>query len=130
MKKKITIECTEKQALLIEIALDAVCRMTCGQLTEGVRAIESYRGKCFPLEKIETYNALLLVLKMTLFPELHENASYGVGMKEIGDAQIAYEMVKKLQNYRSINYKNKHSVLHHEPLHYSDEPLIKIKEKK
>lgn len=125
--KKCTIICTEKQAFLIELSLDVLSRMCCGQLNESIRGIESMRNKNFPLESIKHYTYVLEQLKIILFPELQSNSSYGVGQKEIGDAQVAYEMVKKLQNFRTRHFK-KAGVLKHAPLHYSKEPLIEIKE--
>lgn len=125
------IECTEKQALIIEIALDTLSRMCSGQLNEMIYGMEWLLEDTFPYMngKREERDIILSKLKTLLFPELSDNASYGVGQKEIGDAQVAYEMVKKLQNFRVRNDKNNpHSVLHHEPLHYSKEPLIKVGE--
>jgi len=67
------------------------------------------------------------MVKPILFPELASNASYGVGQKAIGKAQILYEMVKVLQNYRAEKENHsKHSVTWHKPLHYSKKPLIEV----
>ena len=125
------ITCTEKQANLIEVALDNLSRRTCGQLEEGIRGMEIYRKKWFELSEMEQneFDLIFKKLKSILFPELHQNASYGVGQKQIGDAQVAYEMVKKLQNFRTRNLpEGEGGVLRHEPLHYSKEPLIKVEE--
>ena len=124
-KKKVIIKCTEKQALLIEIALDTLSRLTAGQLGELKRGIECFKGQWIDVDW-EEYDKVLYKLKKHLFPELHENAYYGVGMKELGDGQIAYEMVKKLQNFRVRNKVEDCGVLRHEPLHYSKEPLIEV----
>lgn len=157
MKKKnkfVLIKCTEKQAILIETALDTLSRMTTGQLHTIIDGIMSMKGKWIEVDSSKNNtlskmaNALSnladdsgkmagyrlgshieKLLKPLLFPELPENASYGVGNKEIGDGQIAYEMVKILQNFRSKKHKKDcYCVLHHEPLHYSKEPLIEIKD--
>ena len=125
------IECNKKQAFLIEVALDTLSRMTCGQLKAGVQGIEIYRKRCFELgwQDRAQVDKLWKKIKDILFPQLNCNASYGVGMEEIGDAQIAYEMVKKLQNFRIRDLpKNKRGVLGHEPLHYSKKPLIKMED--
>jgi hypothetical protein len=152
MKKKITVELTKKQALLIEIALDCMSRICAGQLTEIERGISMIKGKCHEVSGLsnESYDKMFdalselrnekgsmagyrlgshiqSIIKPLLFPELHPNESYGVGNKEIGDAQVCYEMVKKFQNFRTRKLKDA-GVLKHEPLHYSREPLIKIKE--
>lgn len=160
MKKKeklIKITCTEEQAWLIESALDYLSRVACGQVHHIVDGIENMIGKCKKVEcdsstKVKILNGLAEfsedisydgkmsgyrlgshienLIKPILFPELHPNASYGVGQKEIGKAQVAYEMVKKLQNFRVRNIPYGCGVLKHEPLHYSDQPLIQIEEVK
>jgi hypothetical protein len=67
------------------------------------------------------------MIKPFLFPELSPSASYGVGRKEIGKAQVLYEMMKVLQNYRANKQKHdKYSVSWDKPLHYSKEPLIEV----
>jgi len=123
----VNINCTEKQAMLIEVALDTLSRMSCGQLREAIRGMEHMRGKTFPFMhgEIQERDKHLDALKKVIFPELHRNASYGVGSEEIGDAQVSYEMVKKLQNYRTKDMKEA-GVLKHAPLHYSSEPLIEV----
>lgn len=123
-----TIKCTDKQAMLIEMSLDTLSRMSSGQLDEAIRGIEYMTGRMFPIKTMKERDSYLEKLKAVLFPELDKSASYGVGMKEIGDAEIAYEMVKKLQNHRS-RYDAEDTVLKHEPLHYSTEPLITVEEK-
>ena len=158
MKEKlIKITCTEEQAWLIEAALDSLSRVACGQVHHIVSGIEHMVGnykevECDSSVKVKVLNGLSEfceditydgkisgyrlgshienLIKPILFPELHPNASYGVGQKEIGKSQIAYEMVKKLQNFRVRNSKGDCGVLSHEPLHYSDQPLIQIEEVK
>ena len=67
------------------------------------------------------------MIKPILFPDLAPNASYGVGQKEIGKAQVLYEMSKVLQNYRAEKEKHhEYAVSWHKPLHYSKEPLIEV----
>lgn len=152
--KYLTIKCTEKQAMLIEVALDTLSRIACGQLTTLIDGISSMRGKLLEVDSSQNLTHLKMsealtelmrdkgkmcgyrlgshvsnIIKPLLFPELCQNASYGIGDKEIGDAQIAYEIVKKLQNYRVRDKENKgKSVLSDEPLHYSKEPLIEVKQ--
>ena len=123
-----TIKCNNKQIMLIEIALDTLSRMTCGQLNEAIRGMERMKGEAFPFMngEIQKQDKCLDELKSILFPELHPNASYGVG-KCVDGAQIAYEMVKKLQNFRTKDMKEA-GVLKYETLHYSKEPLIEIHE--
>lgn len=138
--KYITIKCTERQAVIIEVALDTLSRMVCGQLHTMIDGMDSIRGKILKVKipcKVGTEDAtgyklgdyIEKLIKPILFPELYPNESYGVGCKEIGDAQVAYEMIKILSNHRSKSHeKGCHCVMHHSPLHYSKEPLIEISE--
>ena len=129
------IKCTDEQAFLIELCLDTICRASMGQLTHIIEAIEQIRGKLFEVEcpdgEMRSYYALgsyiEKMIKPILFPEISSNQSYGVGQKEIGKAQILYEMSKVLQNYRAKKEEHsKNSVTWHKPLHYSKEPLIEV----
>lgn len=129
------IKCTDKQAFLIELCLETICRATMGQLTHIIETIERIKGRSFEVEcpdgEVRSYYALGSyieeMIKPILFPELSPNASYGVGQKEIGKAQVLYEMSKVLQNYRAEKDKHhEHAVSWHKPLHYSKEPLIEV----
>ena len=119
--KRIVIECTENQALLIEQSLEAVSRFCMGQIDMFVSQVEVIRKKWFKNDRIEK------LIKPILFPELEFNESYGVGHTQLGSAQILYEIVKVLQNYRAKDFKHP-GVLASPPLHYSKEPLIIVKE--
>ncbi|MCU0666896.1 MAG: hypothetical protein MUF05_07375 [Candidatus Omnitrophica bacterium] len=129
------IKCTDEQAYLIELCLDTMSRATAGQLTRIVEAMEQIKGKSFEVKcpdgEVRSFYSLGSyieeMIKPILFPELSPNASYGVGQKAIGKAQILYEMVKVLQNYRAEKENHsKHSVTWHKPLHYSKKPLIEV----
>jgi len=130
-----TIKCTDEQAFFTELCLDTMCRASMGQLTHFIKAIEQIRGKLFEAEcpdgGVRSYYALGSyieeMIKPILFPELSPDQSYGVGQKEIGKAQVLYEMSKVLQNYRAEKDKHhEHAVSWHKPLHYSKEPLIEV----
>ena len=129
------IKCTDEQAYLIELCLDTMCRATAGQLTHIVESMEQIKGKLFEVKcpdgEVRSFYSLGSyieeMIKPILFPELASNASYGVGQKAIGKAQILYEMVKVLQNYRAEKENHsKHSVTWHKPLRYSKKPLIEV----
>lgn len=129
------IKCTDEQAYLIELCLDTMCRATMGQLTRIVEAMEQIKGKSFEVKcpdgEVRSFYSLGSyieeMIKPILFPGLSSNASYGVGQKAIGKAQILYEMVKVLQNHRAEKENHsKHSVTWHKPLHYSKKPLIEV----
>jgi hypothetical protein len=136
-QNKITIELTETQAFLIEMALDYCSRVSAGQVhhvsdivdlgQDQMRKVILPNGEEGAMFKLGSW--IEDTIKHVLFPELQRNESYGVGNKEIPNAQIMYEMVTVFQNYRAE--KDNHSqssVTWHRPLHYSKEPLIKIKE--
>jgi hypothetical protein len=147
----VTIKCTPNQAMLIENMLEYGSRIGAGQLHHIVDIIDVcqknmrevkvtkemlqklddayydlYGKKNQKLAWFALGSQVEKCIKPILFPELAENESYGVGMKQIPNGQIMYEMYKKLQNYRVRNDKEKNSVLHHEPLKYSKEPLIEV----
>lgn len=129
------IKCTDEQAYLMELCLEAMSRASLGQLTNFTEALEQIRGKLFEVKcpdgEVRSFYSLSKyieeMIKPVLFPELSSNASYGVGQKAIGKGQVLYEMVKVLQNYRAgKDNRSEDSVMRHEPLHYSKEPLIEV----
>ena len=129
------IKCTDEQAYLIELCLEAMCRASLGQLTHFTESLEQIRGKLFDVKcpdgEVRSFYSLGKyieeMIKPILFPELSSNQSYGVGQKAIGKGQVLYEMVKVLQNYRSEKDNHpEYSVTKHKPLHYSKEPLIEV----
>lgn len=132
---KLLIRCTKNQAFIIERCLEIVSRIGAGQLSCIEEAVSLCQEKavvgilpggeeamCY---KLGSY--IEKMIKPILFPELHENESYGIGMKKIPGSQKMYEMYKVIQNYRAKQDKHpEYSVTHHEPLKYSKEPLIEI----
>ena len=129
------IKCTDEQAYLMELCLETMCRATMGQLSHVIESMEQIKGKTFeakyPDGEVRSFYSLGSyieeMIKPILFPELASNASYGVGQKAIGKAQILYEMMKVLQNYRAKKDNHpKYSVTRHEPLHYSKKTLIEV----
>jgi hypothetical protein len=129
------IKCTDEQAYLMELCLETMCRASLGQLTNFTEALEEIRGKLFEVKcpdgEVRSFYSLGKyieeMVKPILFPELSANESYGVGQKAIGKGQVLYEMVKVLQNYRAgKGNHSEDSVMRHEPLHYSKEPLIEV----
>ena len=129
------IKCTDEQAHLIELCLEAMCRASLGQLTHFTESLEQIRGKLFEVKcpdgEVRSFYSLGKyieeMIKPILFPELSSNQSYGVGQKAIGKGQVLYEMVKVLQNYRAEKDDHpEYSVTKHKPLRYSKEPLIEV----
>lgn len=67
------------------------------------------------------------------FKDFDRNSSYGVGAKELGDANIAYEINKTFQEYLSVKKNDGYygsTVDFYGPLKVSDEPLPVIREHK
>lgn len=134
--KTVIIKCTEKQSLLIEQCLEYCARIGAGQLNHISDVIDLCQDKTNIVtlpngEEAGLYKLGCWIedqLKSVLFPELHRNASYGVGNTKIPNSQIMYEIYKKLQNFRVRNEIKYCGVLKDEPLHYSKEPLIEVKE--
>lgn len=93
------IKCTDEQAYLIELCLEAMCRASLGQLVHFVESVEKIRGKSFeakcPDGEVRSFYSLGKyieeMIKPILFPELSCNESYGVRQKAIGQGQVLYE---------------------------------------
>jgi hypothetical protein len=135
--EKMTIECNDEQAFLMEVALDIVSRISMGQVTELYRIFELNATNFleFRCSDGETRGGYCLgdyfskVIKPVIFPELADGASYGVGNKKFPQSQKMYEMVKILQNYRARKENHpENMVTHSPPLNYSGTKFINIKD--
>ncbi len=126
------IKCTDEQAYLMELCLETMCRATMGQLSHIIESMEQIKGKSFkakcPDGEVRSFYSRTGRRAGARAPEKRFLInSYGVGQKAIGKAQILYEMMKVLQNYRAKKDNHpKYSVTRHEPLHYSKKPLIEV----
>jgi len=82
------LEVTTEQAYLIQQAVEHMARILAGQLSEVRSAVVFRPRKVENVEELADYpdnekiDKALHDLKASLFPELHPNASYGVGSKE------------------------------------------------
>lgn len=130
------IELTDKQAMLIAVALEQHSRMLCGQIElSKMKSIETsiYRDANYDDEfwkRRDLISGKLEELKKLVFPELSPNESYGVG--KFQESDLGYEIYKmilhhferKIREVEGDNYRgNVHS---YPPLKFTDEPLIKI----
>lgn len=93
MKYKLTLD--EEQAKVLIDALDLYARLRIGQIEEVGHTFR-FRGAADPdkeLEQFEQVDAACKELKRAMFPDLHPNASYGIGsQKTPKDAQVAWEI--------------------------------------
>jgi hypothetical protein len=146
---KYTIELTEKQMRLMVKALEQHSRMICGQLdTRTISAIDHTLDKVQHKENdnwdkyIENRNKIdehLFEIKKLMFEGTEmgtddwRHGNHGVGWDN--EADMAYEMYKmmlyqfekeRMEKEGNEYFGNVHSS---EPLHYSDQPLIKVSAK-
>lgn len=128
-----TITFTPAQLDTVEKALEVYCRMRLGQFHTAFDTAFS--------DKIIGWNAREGIHKICrdlltnvdggpLFP-MPLNGSYGVGCKEIGDGQIAYEVSQSITQYKAIKendgyFSDKFSTRFNDPLMLSGEPEIEI----
>lgn len=134
---KYTIELNKRQIALIAMALEQHTRVMCGHWNTSTipaidRALEKHTNSFeeYILKRNEVESRLDEIKKI-VFPALH-NGNYGIGHDDESD--VCYEMYKMiLLQFDKENrdnegyYENVHS---HEPLHYSKEPLICVKQHK
>ena len=69
------------------------------------------------------------LVRSKMFPKLEHSQSYGIGNKEVGDGQIAYEIRKVLDNYISVKRNGGYwgnGTNFYEPLKYSEVELPKV----
>lgn len=119
------IELTEKQAQIVQMALEIYSRMRMGQF--GIALDEAFMDKSLhwdEREQVETY------LKSKFFPELSKNSYYGITSDKTGkDAGIAYEIRQTIRQYMAVkrndgcyDWTNDYD----DPLKVSEEPLPTI----
>ena len=79
---------------------------------------------------MEDRQELHRLVRKVCFPALENGQSYGIGNKEVGDGQIAYEISKVLDNYVSVKRNGGfwgNGTNFYEPLEYSGIPLPSVK---
>ena len=127
MMPKIT--CTDEQLGLIETCIEAMFRMSMGQMMHGVDTLCDIVGRRLDYEErkgIEHH------MRLAIFPELVEKSiggfsSYGYNNKEIGKGIELCEMYKVLQNYRAKrDGHDDFSVTRCKPFRVSGKPFIVV----
>ena len=128
--KRYVLSLNERQARTVVNALDCYTRMFMGQI--GFALDDAYRDICSreqrdrpQLDYERCYNAIG-ELKAVLFPELHQNASYGITSPEVSEtARVAIDIHDVLRNRVAwtTNPKGSYTVDFETPMHFSREPL-------
>jgi hypothetical protein len=69
-------------------------------------------------------------IKAILFPELHEDESYGIGTQHFNESNVAYEMYREMRRVMDLELRKKNVYTSSETLMVSGEglPTIKIVE--
>jgi hypothetical protein len=130
-KLKMTITVDETQARVIMNALEFYTRMRLGQFDNAIADLFLFRRKW----NWEQFNYHALRLKNTVFPELSENASYGIYNKEVGEwAQISWDIHQVIRHDLSwfLYPDGGMTVNFDKPMNTSEHklPLVEITEEK
>lgn len=110
-------------------ALEVYYRLKSGQIQIALNTAYDYDLSYKAVDAAQEFVRGLL----PEFKDFDRNSSYGVGAKELGDANIAYEINKTFQEYLSVKKNDGYygyTVDFHGPLKVSDEPLPVIREHK
>jgi len=138
------VELTETQLKLIARALEMHSRMRCGQIEESFlppiseRVFEIIKNdKDGYREKRKTVSDCLKTIKLTLWPDLSDNSSHGIGYDK--EADLGYEMYKEIHHQFELeeqercaieNEKYNWNVHSYKPcLNLTEEPNIIIEKK-
>lgn len=126
---------TQKQADMVQRALDFYVRIGMGQWHEFINVIDDMmmRGM-LPQSDFEKTRDVEDQLRSAINNAklvhlgLHPNGGLGVGNQKIGDAiHSAYDLLVVLRNaIASAENHARHSVWNNKPLHYGNEPLALV----
>lgn len=132
-KYKITV--TGRQLHLITSALESMSRGNMGQVNHFFDDVWMLSDRLDG----ETISSLERNVKSIIFPELHQNASYGVGRGENKLQKLSMEQYELYRQLQHLDFKFReaeagsddvgrfsHSVLNYPPLKYTDKPLPKL----
>lgn len=123
-KNRTSIEFSDEHLQVIMRALEAYERFKMGQVDYALEMLTDMNID------YEDRQELSELVRKKMFPDLMPNQSYGIGNKEVGDAQIAYEIQKVIDNYLSVKRSKGYwgnTVNFNEPLKYSKIPLPVVK---
>lgn len=119
------IQLTEKHLRVIETACEAFTRMRLGQIDYALDEI-------FPKIDREDRKQITDFVRIRLFPNLQQNASYGIGQKEVEWGNEAYEIRQTIRQFLAVKRNNGYfepmCVTTDDPLKVSNEPLPIIPE--
>lgn len=89
---------SEKQARVINSALDVYSRLLCGQIEElGVLFMDKIMKSDINREELRNACA---IMKKVIFPDLHPYAEYGIYSEEAPEkSKIAYDLFQVIRNY-------------------------------
>lgn len=122
-----TVKLTDKHLAVINTALEVYYRLKSGQINIALDEAFSHSIDREELNYIEK------TIRKNTHKNLPISAAYGFNSPEIGDARIAYEIKKTIEEYLSVKNNNGFygsTVNFHGPLKASDEPLPVILEHK
>lgn len=117
---KTTITFDDKHLPVIIKALEAYERFKMGQVDYFLDIVSDNDISYEDRQEIHK------LVRAKMFPKLEHSQSYGIGNKEVGDGQIAYEISKVLENYVSVKRNDGYwgnGTNFYEPLKYSELPL-------
>lgn len=117
-----TVKLTDNHLKVINKALETYYRLKSGQVSIALDTAYDYAINYDDALDIE-YRVRQILPK---YKNMHPNASFGVGNKEIGDANIAYEIKKTFEEYLAVTNNDGYygnGVNFNGPLKVSDEPL-------
>ena len=92
-----TCKFTEKELMAITKALEAYERFRMGQVNTALDIYFDYKFLAYNTRE-DTHRAVRAIL----FPKLAYTASYGIGNKEVGDGNLAYEIYKVFGQFLAV----------------------------
>lgn len=117
-----TCKFTEDELRSITKALEAYERFRLGQVNTALDIYYDYMVLDYEIRE-NTHKAVRAIL----FPNLSPNASYGIGNKEVGDGNLAYEIYKVLGQFLAVTRNNgffdSAFVNFQDPMQYTNEPF-------
>lgn len=115
-----TVKLSNTHLQVISKALEVYSRLKAGQISIALDEAFDFKLTYEERDICEKF------VRQITHKELPSNSYYGVACKEIGNGQIAYEVLKVFRQYLAVSRNNgyfKHTVDYQEPLKVSTEPL-------
>ena len=132
MDRQYRLTMNSHQASILREALECYSRLKAGQF-------DMVMQDCFMDRMCGNHDKVTLacdLLKAILLPELHRNASFGVGSKEYPEHTVAWDIVQVVRHrlaWDRLKDQGKeepeyYGVSFNEPMGFSDQPLPSIEE--